>query len=209
MRKTSSVLLGLVLFWSALPTMSCSSKKQPLNTPAFVSTNTVNCIIEIPAGTNKKIEFNKSTNTFEVDKRNGKQRIKEYLPYPANYGFVPSTFSDPQKGGDGDPIDVLLLCESLPTGSVVEAYPIGILRLVDEGQMDDKVICIPKDPALQIMQAKGLEDFNKKHPMALEILKLWFQHNDPSESITIQGWSNEREALAELKKLAGYFKDAE
>ena len=63
--------------------------------------------------------------------------------YPANYGFIPRTFGD-----DGDPLDVLLLCaESLEPMSLVRAYPIGVITMIDNGRFDEKIIAIPfNDP---------------------------------------------------------------
>ena len=63
--------------------------------------------------------------------------------YPANYGFIPRTFGD-----DGDPLDVLLICaEPLEPMSLVRAYPIGVITMIDNGHNDEKIIAIPfNDP---------------------------------------------------------------
>jgi len=198
----------LIIFIASLLCFSCKPFQHIEQIPAFSSPTTVHCIIEIPAGTNKKIEFNKTTKRFEIDKIEGVERVKKYLPYPANYGFIPSAFSDKTKGGDGDPIDILLLCESVPTGSVIEAYPIAMLRLLDEGEMDDKVLCIPKDPKLQVIKANDISDFKEKYPKALEIIQLWLRYNDTSELITTNGWVGKQEAMAEIKKLSGFYQEA-
>ena len=200
--------LLLLCYFACAGIVSCKTYKKTDHIPAFTTPTTVNCIVEIPAGTNKKIEFNKTTKRFEIDTIDGDIRVKNYLPYPANYGFIPATFSDKTKGGDGDPIDVLLLCESVPTGTIIEAIPIAMLRLVDSGEMDDKVICIPKDPALQTLKATDITDFNKSYPKVLQIIQLWFQHNDSSEAITIKGWVGKEETVAEIKRLSRFYRDA-
>jgi inorganic pyrophosphatase len=63
--------------------------------------------------------------------------------YPANYGFIPRTFAD-----DGDPLDVLVLCsEQIFPMTLVQVYPIGAMRMIDGGKLDDKIIAIPlSDP---------------------------------------------------------------
>ena len=99
-----------------------------------------NAVIEIPAGTNKKIEFNNSTQAFEVDKNNGKDRVIQFLPYIGNYGYIPSTYSNPNQGGDGDALDVLVISESVKTGSIIEIIPIAVLKLLDEGEIDYKIL---------------------------------------------------------------------
>jgi len=171
-------------------------------TPTFSEANNVNCIIEIPAGTSKKIEFNKTSKKFAVDLRDGKERIIEYLPYPGNYGFIASTYSDPEVGGDGDPLDVLVLCESLKTGTILEAKPIGMLKLLDAGESDYKVICIPADENLRTVSAETFEEFSKKYPNALQLIETWFSNYDISDPVIIEGWGDENEALKEIKRLS-------
>ena len=63
--------------------------------------------------------------------------------YPANYGFIPRTYGD-----DNDPLDVLLLCsEQIEPMTLVRAYPIGVISMIDNGRNDEKVIAIPfNDP---------------------------------------------------------------
>ncbi len=63
--------------------------------------------------------------------------------YPANYGFIPRTYA-----GDGDPLDVLVLCsETLDPMVEVDCYPIGVIRMIDDDEIDDKIIAIPfEDP---------------------------------------------------------------
>lgn len=63
--------------------------------------------------------------------------------YPANYGFIPRTYAD-----DGDPLDVLVLGnEAFYPMTLVRCYPIGVIKMIDEGERDEKIIAIPeKDP---------------------------------------------------------------
>ena len=67
--------------------------------------------------------------------------------YPANYGFIPRTYGD-----DGDPLDVLLLCsESIQPMTLVRAYPIGVIKMLDNGKNDEKIIAVPfNDPNYNI-----------------------------------------------------------
>lgn len=63
--------------------------------------------------------------------------------YPANYGFIPRTYAD-----DFDPLDVLVLCsESLDPLTLVRCYPIGVIKMLDDGHADEKIIAVPfSDP---------------------------------------------------------------
>jgi len=181
---------------------NCSPAMKIFKTPTFSEENNINCIIEIPAGTSKKIEFNKESKKFSVDVRDGKDRIIEYLPYPGNYGFIASTYSKPTEGGDGDPLDMLLLCESIKTGTIIETKPIAMLKLLDAGEMDYKVICIPADKKLRTVTAETFDEFSKKYPNALQLIESWFSNYDPSDPVIIEGWVDEKEALAEIKRLS-------
>ena len=82
-----------------------------------------------------------------MDKQTGLLRLDRILytstHYPANYGFIPRTYA-----GDGDPLDVLVLCsETLDPMVEVDCYPIGVIRMIDDDEIDDKIIAIPfEDP---------------------------------------------------------------
>lgn len=96
------------------------------------------CVIEISKGSKKKYELDKETGFIILDRI-----LYTSTHYPANYGFIPRTYGD-----DKDPLDVLLLCaEKLEPMSLVRAYPIGVISMVDGGSSDEKIIAIPfNDP---------------------------------------------------------------
>ena len=87
------------------------------------------------------IEISKGgTNKYELDKETGLLKLDRVLytatHYPANYGFIPRTYA-----GDGDPLDVLVLChEKIVSMALVEVYPIGVLKMIDGYQFDEKII---------------------------------------------------------------------
>lgn len=202
-----SIYLSSFLCLTSLLSCDTSVEYQSLNT--FTTPTTVNCVIEIPAGTNDKLELNKTTNIFEAAIIDGKKRIKPYLSLPGNYGFIPSTLSNKNDGGDGDAIDVLVLSQSLPTGTVIEAIPIAMLQIIDAGEIDDKIICVPKDPKLRIINATTMAEIEEQYPYALEIIKLWFQYSDPKDSTVIKGYVDEKKALAEIRRLQSSYYENE
>lgn len=189
-----------ILLFLSFAMVSCNNTtKDFLYEQTFVTPKTINVVVEIPAGTNKKIEYDKTSRQFIIDKIEGIDRIKAYLPYPANYGFLPRTLSDPAMGGDGDPIDVMLISETLPTGTVIEAIPVAMLRLVDEGERDDKIICIPAKKELRTVNASSLDELVEKYPKALDIIRLWFEFSDSNENVTVEGYVDASEAIKEIK----------
>ena len=96
------------------------------------------CVVEISKGSKKKYELDKETGYIMLDRI-----LYTSTHYPANYGFIPRTYGD-----DGDPLDVLLLCaETLEPLTLVRAYPIGVISMIDNGRSDEKIIAIPfEDP---------------------------------------------------------------
>ncbi len=92
------------------------------------------CVIEISKGSKKKYELDKETGYIMLDRI-----LYTSTRYPANYGFIPRTYGD-----DNDPLDVLLLCsEKLEPMTLVRAYPIGVITMIDNGRNDEKIIAIP------------------------------------------------------------------
>ena len=88
-------------------------------------------------------------NKYELDKETGMLRLDRVLytatHYPANYGFIPKTYAE-----DDDPLDVLVLCqEKIISLTLVECYPIGVIRMIDGDEQDEKIIAVAKkDPFL-------------------------------------------------------------
>ena len=96
------------------------------------------CVIEISKGSKKKYELDKETGLIILDRI-----LYTSTHYPANYGFIPRTYGD-----DNDPMDVLLICsQALEPMSLVRAYPIGVITMIDSDRRDEKIIAIPfSDP---------------------------------------------------------------
>ncbi len=158
-------------------------------------------VIEVPAGTNQKIEIDHLTGEFKISLRNGQPRVIDFLGYPLNYGFIPGTKMNKERGGDGDPLDALILCESLPTASILEFIPIAVLRLKDSNELDSKIIGVPSDPKMRTLSALNYEMLTNQYPAIKDILVTWFlnydKKNDKTEFI---GWENEKCAIDEIQK---------
>ena len=193
-RAINLCLLGVLLL------QSCRSIA---DYPTYATKNTiVHVVVEIPAGTNKKIEYNAALNTFRAPLIDGKERSIDYLPYIGNYGFIPGTFSNTRTGGGGDPLDALVIAEQLYSGSVVTAIPIGVLELTDNGERDYKIICIPSEEKLQTIQVNSFHELRDKYPGMLQIIELWFTNYNRLDPVEILGWGNETEAISEINALS-------
>lgn len=171
-----------------------------LSLPSFSENGHLQGVIEIPAGTNTKFEYNRQLLRFQPDVRDGKVRRVDFLSYPVNYGFIPSTRMDKDRGGDGDPLDVLVLAEHIPTGTLVEVLPIGLLQLKDSGELDHKVLAVPVNVEQRIIKAANWHDFIQNYSAIRHILEQFFLYYDGLGTMTLMGWGDEMAALEEVKK---------
>ena len=91
-------------------------------------------VIEIPKNSKVKYEMDPETGRIEMDRI-----LHTSTHYPANYGFIPRTYAE-----DDDPLDVLVICsENLHPMSLVRCFPIGVIRMLDNGLADEKIIAVP------------------------------------------------------------------
>jgi inorganic pyrophosphatase len=161
---------------------------------------TINLVVEIPTGTNAKWEVEKPSGELRWEFRKGKPRFVAYLPYPGNYGMIPRTFQAPGSGGDGDPLDVILLGPALPRGEVARAKLIGILRLLDGGERDDKLIAVPLYGPLA--RVDDIEELDTRYPGISLILRTWFTNYKGPGKMEEMGVGEQAEALRALESAA-------
>ncbi|NEP86929.1 MAG: inorganic diphosphatase [Okeania sp. SIO2C2] len=147
--------------------------------PAQPEPGLINVLIEIPAGSKNKYEFDKDLQAFALDRV-----LYSSVQYPYDYGFVPNTLAD-----DGDPLDGMVIMDE-PTfpGCVIAARPIGMLEMIDGGDRDEKILCVPdKDP--RYTEVKSLQDIA---PHRLEEIAEFFRtYKNLQKKVTeILGWKD-------------------
>jgi inorganic pyrophosphatase len=155
--------------------------------PAKVGNNLINVVVEIPAGTSEKWEVAKPNGQLALNYKKNKPRIIKYLPYPFNYGMIPNTL-----GGDGDSLDAIVIGNSIKRGEVVQVKVIGVLRLLDKGQQDDKIITISQNSPLYFIE--NISQLNKKFPGVTQIIQTWFKNYKGNKKIKIQRFSGKKKA---------------
>jgi len=160
----------------------------------------LNVIVEIPAGTNQKIEYRIETGFSNDTLLGGDTRVINFLPYPGNYGFVPNTLMDKERGGDGDPLDVLVVCESVPTGTRLAVIPIAAMLLRDRGEIDTKIIAVPVDSTLRVFQATNFLEFALEHDAARSIIETWFLNYKGPKKTELIRWEDETYAWREVRE---------
>ena len=147
--------------------------------PAQPKPGLVNVLIEIPGGSKNKYEFDKELNALCLDRV-----LYSSVAYPYDYGFIPNTLAD-----DGDPLDGMVLMDQ-PTfpGCVITARPIGMLEMIDGGDRDEKILCVPaKDP--RYAEVKSLKDVSP-HRLQ-EIAEFFKTYKNLEKKVTeILGWKD-------------------
>ena len=159
----------------------------------------VNCLVEIPKGCTNKYEYDPGLKVFRLDRV-----LYEAVFYPAEYGLVPQTLNLQ----DGDPLDAMVL-STFPTfpGCLVSCRPIGVLRITDSGETDDKIIAVlADDPRFEeVNDLADLSAHNKK-----EIKNFWENYAElqPDKKIRIEGWSGKEKAHELIKKAINAYRQS-
>lgn len=165
----------------------------------------VNVVIEIPAGSVDKWEVRKSDGALVWETNKDGYRKVKYLPYPANYGMVPRTLLPKSLGGDGDPLDVIVLGPAITRGSVVRVRVIGVLKLLDHGEQDDKLIAILKGSDFDGLSS--MASLGESFKGVKEILALWFENYKGPGKMEVLGFADAGEANKILRAAIGEFHD--
>lgn len=147
----------------------------------------INVVIEIPAFSYPvKYEMDKDTGALTVDRFMGTA-----MQYPTNYGYLPHSLS-----GDGDPVDVLVMTpDPVLGGCVVRCRPIGILKMIDEAGVDNKVLAVPvKKLTSAFDRIQTYQDISESR---LAKISHFFEHYkdlEPGKWVQVQGWVGAEEA---------------
>lgn len=164
--------------------------------PKRISPEKFFAVIEIPKGCKNKYEMDKETGLLKLDRV-----LYTSTHYPANYGFIPRTYAD-----DKDPLDVLVICqEKIVPMTLVECYPIGVMTMIDDDSLDEKIIAIPvHDPAYT-----DYTDINQLPAHIFEEIMHFFRVYKSLESkeTTVDKVMGPKEAKEIIKKCIDLYKD--
>lgn len=160
-------------------------------TPGDYQNGVVNTVVEIPKWSTLKVEWNREVAAFQLD------RVEPSIfAKPVNYGFIPQTLDE-----DGDELDTLILTnDPIPTGVFLEAKVIGVLQFVDDGEVDDKIICVPADDRNTDNAISSLEDL---HPRWRQKIEHHFSHYKDLKkpgSTEVKGWGDAEAAKKVIRE---------
>ncbi len=155
----------------------------------------INAVIEIPAGDNRKWETDTTNGRIYWELKDGAPRYVKYVGYTGNYGMVPRTL-----GGDGDPLDVITLGKMQARGTVAAARVVAVMRMIDGGDADDKLIAVLPGTSFD---GKTLADLDAMGVTG--ILKTWFESYKGPGEIQVTGFGPVDEANAVLDAAIGAY----
>ncbi len=153
----------------------------------------VNVIIEVPLRSDPiKYEFDKESSAIIVDRFIGTSMV-----YPCNYGFIPHTLS-----GDGDPADVLVVCElPIMPGAVIAVRPIAVLMMEDESGVDEKILAVPTSKLTTYYD--NINSYKDLPDILIQKISNFFENYKKLEKnkwVKLLGWEEKEKALAIIEQ---------
>lgn len=158
----------------------------------------INAIIEIPYGSSVKYELDKDSGAVFVDRI-----MASAVYYPANYGFIANTLAD-----DGDPVDILVLCEyPIQAGAVIPCRLIGVLVMEDESGMDEKLLAVPVSKVdARFEDIKSLQDLPKASLARIKNFFETYKILEPNKWVKVQDFRDSAAAVAILERAIKNYK---
>ncbi len=151
----------------------------------------INTVVEIPKWSTLKIEWNRKLAVFELD------RVEPSIfAKPVNYGFIPRTLDE-----DGDELDTLIITnEPIPTGVYLKARVIGVLKFVDDGEVDDKIVVVPADDRNTDDAIRSIDDLQEAWKQKIEHHFSHYKDLKKPGSTVVKGWGDAEEAKKIIKE---------
>lgn len=156
-----------------------------------VDNGIINVVVEIPSGSNNKIEWKRELKVFAIDRVEPKIFAK-----PTNYGFIPQTLDE-----DGDELDALIITdEPLPTGVFLKAKVIGVMKFIDDGEVDDKIVVVPADDRQTGDSIQTLEDISLQLKNQIEHHFNHYKDLKKPGSTEVKHWGDIEEAKEVIRE---------
>jgi len=173
--------------------------------PAVYEDLSIQIVVENPAGTSEKWEV-LADGVLTQERVDGAPVTIAYLPWPVNGGMVPRTLHSQALGGDGEPLDVLVLGRARARGERIRVVPIGLLRVIDRLERDDKILAVV--PGDVFGELQDVDELEALYPGVREILADWYARSRPGGGIEVQGFGSRAAAQMLIADCVVSFEDA-
>jgi inorganic pyrophosphatase len=154
-------------------------------------------VVECLKGERNKYEYDKDVPGVVLDRV-----LHSNVHYPSDYGFIPQSYYD-----DEDPFDVLVLVEDATfPGCVIEARPVALMKMDDDGEQDDKVIAVPsEDPRYDDVQ--DLEDLTEQQQAEIDEFFATYKNLEPDKEVETLGWADREAAHEAIEHALSLYQD--
>ncbi len=150
----------------------------------------INVIIEIPEGSHMKYEYDHDLGIFALDRVNYAP-----MPFPTNYGFVPQCWNS----DDNDPADAIVVASyPIDQGVLVRCQVLGMLEMIDSGEKDDKIVCVPVDDE-RLREVNSIEDFPAHFRKQMEYYFAYYK-KIKGKDVEVKGFLSKEEAFGKITK---------
>lgn len=154
-------------------------------------------VIETSAGSHHLTKYNTINHQFEKVSKDSKPIVNDYLSVPFNLGFIPSTTQELSRGGNGDPVQVIVLSGKIPSEMYTPIEAIGLITIIEKGTKRKIVIAKSLDEDYSSIKA---DDISLLPKGVLEIISNWLCNHKGNNSYQLDSWGIQRDALAHIKK---------
>ncbi|MDX1478378.1 MAG: inorganic diphosphatase [Saprospiraceae bacterium] len=183
MRASTAILLFCgCLIWGCADDRHPYARFEPPSTAGDTSGAAIYGVVEIPAGTTVLRRLDTLTGAVEVLP----DQSVDFLPYPANFGFIARTIRE------GSPLPALILMHALAPESAIAVTPVAVLQMRNATGPYDVIVCIPEDPGLQSIKVTRFADFITDYNPARHILQEWMLNHMGFGTFELVGWQDER-----------------
>jgi len=153
-------------------------------------------VIEIPKGSRNKYEYSKDLGTYMLDRV-----LPSPQHYPGEYGFIPQTLYD-----DGDPMDIIVLMDDQTfPGCIIEARPVGLMRMVDGGEKDDKILAVPREDR-RYDDIQDIEDVPTHTKKEIAEFFRTYKNLQEGKNVQVNGWDGKQAAIKATKHSVKLYK---
>lgn len=164
--------------------------------PTRDANGNVNMLVEIPQGSINKYEYVTEAGIIKLDRV-----LFEMIPYPVEYGLIPQTWDE-----DQDLLDIMCLI-TYPTfpGCLISARPLGVMKMSDGGEVDDKIVCVPADD-IRFEHIQSIDDIPQGRKDEIQFFwehykQLQYAYKGTPEKVTVvEGWYGVEEAVNVINK---------
>lgn len=161
-----------------------------------MSPEILNAIIEIPKGSKAKYELDKKSGLIKMDRI-----LFSSVHYPANYGFIPQTYCE-----DDDPLDILVLGQEVAVPlCIMRAKPIGLMKMLDQGVADDKIIAVHADDP----EFSHINSIDELPPHRIKEIQRFFQDYKTLENkiVTVENYLSRADAFRVIESAISFYNE--